>query len=90
MLSIKLKWPREASCIGFWRTRTSNEFGLIALENSDHMPGEFGPIALENSALLSLLDIKNSYPGYSRHCRRVIHIKHFEHLHYGFINSSLI
>ena len=31
--------------IGFWRTRTSNEFGLIALENSDHMPGEFGPIA---------------------------------------------
>ena len=35
---------------GFWRTRTSNKFGLIALENSDHMPGEFGPIALENSA----------------------------------------
>ena len=36
--------------IGFWRTRTSNEFGLIALEDSDHMPGEFGPTALENSA----------------------------------------
>ena len=35
---------------GFWRTRTSNEFGLVALENSDHMPGEFGPIPLENSA----------------------------------------
>ena len=35
---------------GFWRTRTSNEFGLVALENSDHIPGEFGPIALENSA----------------------------------------
>ena len=35
---------------GFWRTQTSNEFGLIALENSDHMPGEFGPVALESSA----------------------------------------
>ena len=43
--------PVDFVCLyGFWSTRASNEFGLIALENSDHMPGEFGPIALENSA----------------------------------------
>ena len=35
---------------------TSNEFGVIGLENSDHMTREFGPIAMENSALLLSLE----------------------------------
>ena len=59
--SFDFQYYRRWSTIsidGFWRTRTSHEFGLFALENSDQIPGEFGSIALENSALLNLLNIK--------------------------------
>ena len=42
----------------FWKTLTSYEFGLIALEKWDHMPLEFGPIALENSSFIKFIKHK--------------------------------